>query len=117
MNEQQRDRWANDLVTNTLGMAWHESDPQARKVADAAARYFEEANHDNTCLLGLTFDIRVAAGDPLGKMMQPELIAHVREMREVLLQIRTEMRRTNGCISTDTLARVQAVIIAAGGGA
>lgn len=39
------------------------------------------------------------------------------EMRDLLTQIRTEMRSTGGCISTKTLGRMQAAIVAAGGAA
>lgn len=115
MNQQEQDRWASDLLAKTLGIAWHDSDPQARRIADAAARYVADLNQDNKALLGLVLQIREAAGDPTGKLMQPELVAHICEMRAVLEQIRADLRRTDGGFSTDTLGRLQAVIVATGG--
>jgi hypothetical protein len=47
--------------------------------------------------LDLIYHIRVAAGDPTGKLMQPELvnrIAAMREMEIVLRQIADMKRRT-----------------------
>lgn len=35
---------------------------------------------DSTALLGLVADIRAAVGDPTGKLMQDELVAHCAEM-------------------------------------
>ncbi|TFH84952.1 hypothetical protein EQG41_19720 [Billgrantia azerbaijanica] len=46
MNQQQRDRWASELLTQTLGIAWHESSPQARRVADAAADRVAQLTHE-----------------------------------------------------------------------
>jgi S-adenosylmethionine:diacylglycerol 3-amino-3-carboxypropyl transferase len=37
---------------------------------------------ESTALLGLLADIRAAVGDPTGKLMQDELIAHCRTLRE-----------------------------------
>ncbi|CAM3310173.1 hypothetical protein [Halomonas lysinitropha] len=37
MSGKSRDQWAKELLTSTLALAWHASDPQTRKVADAAA--------------------------------------------------------------------------------
>lgn len=34
-------------------------------------------NHDNAALLNLVADIRAAAGDPEGKLMQEDLVAHI----------------------------------------
>lgn len=86
---------------------------QDRDALRARAQQAEETNH---LLLQLLAKIRAAAGDPEGKMMQLELIAHIQEMRDVLIQERADMRRTGGGISADTIGRMQAVIVAAGGG-
>lgn len=74
------------------------------------------AEEDVNDLLTLLYQVRAAAGDPHGKMSQPELVAHIQEMREVLTQTRADMRECGGGISTKTLGRMQAVIIASGGG-
>jgi hypothetical protein len=37
---------------------------------------------ESTALLGLLADIRAAVGDPTGKLMQDELVAHCRTLRE-----------------------------------
>lgn len=39
---------------------------------------------ESTALLGLVADIRAAVGDPTGKLMQDELVAHCRSMRSAL---------------------------------
>jgi len=36
---------------------------------------------ESTALLGLLADIRAAVGDPTGKLMQDELVAHCRKLR------------------------------------
>ena len=36
---------------------------------------------DEYSLLGLLADIRAAAGDPQGRLMQPELVEHIRAMK------------------------------------
>lgn len=87
-----------------------------RQDRDALRARAQEAEETNHLLLQLIAKIRAAAGDPTGKMMQPELIAHIQEMRDVLIQERADMRRTGGGISADTIGRMQAVIVAAGGG-
>ncbi|MCH4563383.1 3'-5' exoribonuclease [Halomonas sp. EGI 63088] len=87
-----------------------------RRYRELVAPVAGDATIDNSSLLGLVDRIHTAAGDPLGKMMPGELVEHIREQRKVLFQIREEMRRTGGGISTDTLGSLQAVIIAAGGG-
>jgi hypothetical protein len=81
MNQQQQDQWASELLTKTLDLAWYDSEPQARYVADAAARYVAEMTRDYNALLGLIADIRAAAGDSQGKLMQPELVAHIRALQ------------------------------------
>ena len=43
-----------------------------------------------TVLLGLVADIRAAVGDPTGRLMQDELVARCRQMREVLIFVRDE---------------------------
>lgn len=53
-----------------------------RQDRDALRQRAQQAEEDNYALLRLVGKIREAAGDPTGKMMQPELIAHIREMRE-----------------------------------
>jgi hypothetical protein len=40
-------------------------------------------------LLGLVADIRAAVGDPKGKLMQDELVAHCRSMRSALEKLAT----------------------------
>jgi hypothetical protein len=44
---------------------------------------------ESTALLGLLADIRAAVGDPTGKLMQDELIAHCRSMRSALEKLAT----------------------------
>jgi len=45
---------------------------------------------ESTALLGLLADIRAAAGDPTGKLMQDELVARIEKMHSVLVFIRDE---------------------------
>jgi hypothetical protein len=39
---------------------------------------------ENTSLLNLLADIRLAAGDPTGKLMQDELVAHIAGLKDAL---------------------------------
>lgn len=48
----------------------------------------DRASSDTTSLLMLLADIRAAAGDGRGGLMQPELVDHCRKMRVALEQIR-----------------------------
>lgn len=50
MSEQSRDEWAKELLTSTLALAWHASEPQARRVADAAAMEVEKLQEDRDAL-------------------------------------------------------------------
>ena len=43
MSEQSRDKWAKELLESALSIDWHDSEPQARRVADAAAAKAESA--------------------------------------------------------------------------
>lgn len=49
---------------------------------DAWRARAESANSDFVQLMHLLADIRTAAGDPRGKLMQPALVEHIRHMRE-----------------------------------
>lgn len=93
MNQQHQDQWASELLTQTLGIAWHDSEPQARKLADAAARCVAELNRDNNALLGLIADIRDAAGDPQGKLMQPELVERIRQVNAERVALAANLER------------------------
>ena len=44
----------------------------------------EAVSVESTALLGLLADIRSAVGDPDGKLMQDELVAHCRNIRDLL---------------------------------
>ena len=48
MNEQSRDKWAKELLESALSIDWHDSEPQARRVADAAAAKVEESTAPET---------------------------------------------------------------------
>lgn len=49
---------------------------------DARLRNSSESPNGSFSLLSLIADIRAAAGDPTGKLMQGELVAHIRGLRE-----------------------------------
>lgn len=40
----------------------------------------KDQNHDNAALLNLVADIRAAAGDPDGKLMQEDLVKHIEQL-------------------------------------
>ena len=46
--------------------------------------------NESIALFGLVADIRAAVGDPTGKLMQDELVARCRKMRDVLIFVRDE---------------------------
>lgn len=51
---------------------------------------------ESTALLGLVADIRAAVGDPTGKLMQEELVAHCRKLvsdNELLKAANSDVRR------------------------
>lgn len=47
----------------------------------------------STSLLGLVADIRAAVGDPTGKLMQDELVARCKHLRELEEWVETEGNR------------------------
>lgn len=50
----------------------------------------ERDSVESAALLGLLADIRAAVGDPMGRLMQDELVARCRKLRDTLLFIRDE---------------------------
>lgn len=50
----------------------------------------ERDSVESTALLGLLADIRAAVGDPMGRLMQDELVTRCRKLRDTLLFIRDE---------------------------
>jgi hypothetical protein len=72
---------------------------------------------ESTALLGLVADIRAAVGDPTGKLMQDELVAHCRKLAhseewnrrrvEMLSRLQKQMRDPERTLVCDILANGQ----------
>lgn len=68
-----------DLIRRLLGLAQH--DHTDVSVAEEAAEVIQELQCRDIGLLSLLYDIRKAAGDPEGKLMQDELVARIAALK------------------------------------
>jgi|SRR5690625_3377116 len=76
LNSMRRHR---DEAQEELEQAHQEAAKQNHDNEQLRARV-KDQNHDNAALLNLVADIRAAAGDPDGKLMQEDLVKHIEQL-------------------------------------
>lgn len=97
------EQWNREITAKAVGNGLEDFRQLDRRTAaieeerDALARQVTSLQEDVSSLLRLVGKIRVAAGDPNGKLMQPELIAHIAEMRNSFKKFCVDQQQ-KGCL-------------------